>query len=197
MIGTQMIAKGLNFDNVTLVGVMSADQGLYSNDFRAGEKTFSLLTQVIGRCGRGDKPGEAVIQTFTPDNEIIRLAAAQDYEAFYHAEIDMRKLQNAPPFTHWAALTASGRKEEQVLNALRKCRQILSVMLEQNGEQAELLGPVPLPVVKVSDRFRYCLQIRCRINRSIRQILSSMLITCSQDKEMRDVSFFVDNEAGS
>lgn len=197
MIGTQMIAKGLNFDNVTLVGVMSADQGLYSNDYRAGEKTFSLLTQVIGRCGRGDKPGEAVIQTFTPDNEIIRLAAAQDYEAFYHAEIDMRKLQNAPPFTHWAALTASGRKEEQVLNALRKCRQILSVMLEQNGEQAELLGPVPLPVVKVSDRFRYCLQIRCRINRSIRQILSSVLITCSQDKEMRDVSFFVDNEAGS
>ena len=83
------------------------------------------------------------------------------------------------------------------MNALRKCRQILSVMLEQNGEQAELLGPVPLPVVKVSDRFRYCLQIRCRINRSIRQILSSVLITCSQDKEMRDVSFFVDNEAGS
>ena len=197
MIGTQMIAKGLNFDNVTLVGVVSADQGLYTNDYRAGEKTFSLLAQVIGRCGRGEKPGEAVIQTFTPDNEIIRLAAAQDYEAFYHAELEMRKMQNAPPFYHWAALTASGRDEERVLNALRKCRQMLGAMLEQSGEQAELLGPVPLPVVKVSDRFRYRLQIRCRINRNIRQILSSVLIACSKDKEMRDVSFYVENEAGS
>ena len=197
MIGTQMIAKGLNFENVTLVGVVSADQGLYTNDFRAGEKTFSLLAQVIGRCGRGEKPGEAVIQTFTPDNEIIRLAAAQDYEAFYHAELEMRSIQNAPPFCQWVALTASGRNEEKVLNALRKCRRMLGAMLEQCGEQAELLGPVPLSVVKVSDRFRYRLQIRCRINKNIRQILSSVLIACSQDREMRDVSFYVENEAGS
>ena len=197
MIGTQMIAKGLNFNNVTLVGIVSADQGLYTNDFRAGEKTFSLLAQVIGRCGRGEKPGEAVIQTFTPDNEIIRLAASQDYEAFYRAELEMRRIQNAPPFCHWAALTASGKSEERVLNALRKCRQMLGAMLEQSGEPAELLGPVPLSVVKVSDRFRYRLQIRCRINKNIRQILSSVLIACSQNREMRDVNFYVENEAGS
>ena len=106
-------------------------------------------------------------------------------------------MQNAPPFFHWAALTASGKNEERVLNALRKCRQMLGAMLEQNGEPAELLGPVPLPVVKVSDRFRYRLQIRCHVNRAVRQILSSALIACSQDREMRDVSFYVENEAGS
>ena len=138
-----------------------------------------------------------MIQTFTPDNEIIRLAASQDYEAFYRAELEMRRIQNAPPFCQWAALTASGKSEERVLNALRKCRQMLGAMLEQSGEPAELLGPVPLSVVKVSDRFRYRLQIRCRINKSIRQILSSVLIACSQDREMRDVSIYVENEAGS
>ncbi len=197
MVGTQMIAKGLNFENVTLVGVISADQGLYANDYRAGEKTFSLLAQVIGRCGRGDRPGEAMIQTFTPDSEIIRLAATQDYEAFYRAEIEMRRLQNAPPFLHWAALSASGKEEDQVLSSLRKCRVMLENMLQQQGEEAELLGPVPMSVVKVNDRYRYRLQIRCRMNRTIRRILSAVLTACGQDREMRNVSFYVENEAAS
>ena len=196
MIGTQMIAKGLNFENVTLVGVVSADQGLYSNDFRAGEKTFSVLAQVIGRCGRGEKPGEAVIQTFTPENEIIRLAAEQDYERFYSAELEMRSVQNAPPFYNWVALSASGRKEDQVLHALQRCRVMLENLLAQKGEQAELLGPIPLAVVKVSDRFRFRIQIRCRLNKNIRQILSAVLIACSRDREMRDVCFYVENEPG-
>ena len=196
MIGTQMVAKGLNFDNVTLVGVVSADQGLYSNDFRAGEKTFSVLAQVIGRCGRGEKPGEAVIQTFTPENEIIRLAAEQDYERFYQAELDMRRVQNAPPFSNWVALSASGRSEEQVLRSLQRCRQMLEALFTQKGEQAELLGPIPMAVVKVSDRYRFRIQIRCRLNKNIRQILSSILIACSQEREMRDVYFYVENETG-
>jgi primosomal protein N' (replication factor Y) len=195
MIGTQMIAKGLNFENVTLVGVVSADQGLYANDWRAGERTFSLLAQVIGRCGRGDKPGEALIQTFTPDSEIIRLAAAQDYEAFYRAELEMRRLQNAPPFFQWAALSASGEDEERVLTSLRTCRGMLQKLLDEQGEEAELLGPVPLSVVKVSDRYRFRIQIRCRMNRRIRQILSAVLIACAQDRTMRRVSFYIENEA--
>ena len=196
MIGTQMIAKGLNFENVTLVGVVSADQGLYSNDFRAGERTFSVLAQVIGRCGRGEKPGEAVIQTFTPDNEIIRLAAGQDYESFYQAELDMRRVQNAPPFYDWIAFSASGRNEDQVLQSLNKCRRMLETLFSQKGELVELLGPIPMAVVKVSDRYRFRIQIRCRMNRNIRQILSAVLIACSQEREMRDVSFYIENETG-
>ena len=196
MIGTQMIAKGLNFENVTLVGIVSADQGLYSNDFRAGEKTFSVLAQVIGRCGRGNKTGEAVIQTFTPENEIICMAARQDYEHFYSAEIDMRRVQNAPPFFNWVALSASGGKEEQVFRSLQTCRQMLEKLLAQNDEHAELMGPIPFPVVKVSDRFRFRIQIRCRLNKTIRQILSAILIACSQDREMRNVYFYVENETG-
>ena len=196
MIGTQMIAKGLNFDNVTLVGVVSADQSLYLNDYRAGERTFALLAQVIGRCGRAEKPGEAIIQTFTPENETIKLAAAQDYEAFFHAEIEMRKIQNAPPFYHWVEFCASGKNEEQVLLALCKSRQMLEALLSEKGEQAELLGPVPLAVVKVSDRFRFRLHIRCRLNKTIRQIMSAVLIACSQDRKMRNVAFYIENESG-
>jgi len=108
MVGTQMVTKGLNFENVTLVGVVSADQSLYSGDYRSGERTFSLITQVVGRSGRGQKPGRAIIQTFTPENEIILQAARQDYEAFYHSEIELRKLQNTPPFSQLLSVTVSG-----------------------------------------------------------------------------------------
>ena len=111
MIGTQMITKGLNFDRVTLVGVLSADQSLYSSDFRAGERTFSLITQVVGRSGRGKKQGRAVIQTFTPENQTILQAAKQDYEDFYSSEIELRRLQNAPPVVDRYTITASGQTE--------------------------------------------------------------------------------------
>ncbi|MBQ9663998.1 MAG: primosomal protein N' [Oscillospiraceae bacterium] len=197
MVGTQMIAKGLNFDNVTLVGVISADQGLYSNDYRAGEKTFSLLTQVIGRCGRSTKPGEAYIQTYTPDNEIIRLAAQQDYESFYEAEIEMRRMQKAPPFENWVGLTATGVREDQLLHALKKCRAQLESVFAAEGETVEILGPIPMAVVKVSDRYRYRLQLRCKLNKNIRRILASTLISCSQDPEMKKLSFYVENDASS
>ena len=106
MVGTQMVTKGLNFENVTLIGVISADQSLYCGDYRSGERTFSLITQVIGRSGRGSKPGRAIIQTFTPQNEIIRLAAAQDYDGFYNTELSLRRLQNTPPFADIIAITA-------------------------------------------------------------------------------------------
>jgi primosomal protein N' (replication factor Y) len=99
MVGTQMVTKGLNFDNVTLVGVLLADQCLYAGYFRAGERTFSLITQVMGRGGRSARPGRAVIQTFTPDNPVIRCAARQDYDAFYVQELALRRLQRFPPFT--------------------------------------------------------------------------------------------------
>lgn len=103
LVGTQMVAKGLDFENVTLAAVVSVDQQLYNDDFRSLERTFSLLTQVVGRSGRGEHPGKAVIQTLTPENEIIRLAAKQDYDAFYNTEIRMRKLMIYPPFAIYAS----------------------------------------------------------------------------------------------
>ena len=115
LVGTQMVAKGLDFENVTLVGAIAPDLSLYVDDFRAGERTFSLLTQVVGRAGRGDKQGRAVIQTFTPDNDVIRCAAQQDYDGFYAQEIQLRRLRNDPPFAQRVVVAASGSEEGAVL----------------------------------------------------------------------------------
>ncbi len=196
MIGTQMIAKGLHFDNVTLVGVISADQSLYSNDFHAGERTFSLITQVIGRCGRGVKPGEAFIQTYTPNNEILRLAARQDYQAFFHRELEMRRIQNAPPFYDWVALSASGKNEAAVLSTLNLCGQMLKKMLMAE-DAVQIWGPVPHSVLKVNDHFRYRIQICCHAGRRIRQLLSSVLVACEKERKMNKVALFVENDPGN
>ncbi len=110
LLGTQMIAKGLDFENVTLAGVLDADLSLYSGDFRAGERTFSLLTQAVGRSGRRDKAGRAVIQTYTPENRVIQAAASQDYEAFYRYEIEMRQALMAPPFQDRYQVSFRGRE---------------------------------------------------------------------------------------
>ena len=196
MVGTQMVTKGLNFDNVTLVGVLAADQSLYSGDYRAGERTFSLITQVVGRSGRGSKPGRAVIQTFTPENQTIRQAASQNYEDFYASEIELRRMQNAPPLCKLYALTASGLNEEQVL----RCSHMLRKMLEISVARlpgVSVLGPAPLPVVKVNNRFRYRITITCQDGAQIRSILSQAIITCSQDKRYKGVSVFADNDPGN
>ena len=164
MVGTQMVTKGLNFPNVTLVGVISADQSLYAGDYRAGERTFSLITQVVGRSGRGDKPGRAVIQTFTPENETIRYAADQDYESFFESEIELRRLQNAPPFKNIFSLTVTGVDEEQV----EKCCAYLSEWLRNicSGKpEIDILGPAPLPVVRVNNRYRYRINVCCESER--------------------------------
>ena len=193
MIGTQMITKGLNFDRVTLVGVLSADQSLYSSDFRAGERTFSLITQVVGRSGRGEKQGEAFIQTFTPDHEIIQLAAQQDYESFYQRELEMRRLQNAPPFFDWIAFSASGTDEALVLNVLQRCKWMLQNSFS-DSESVQVLGPVPMSIVKMNDRFRYRLQICCHNSPRVRQILSSVLTACGKMKESKQVSVYIEND---
>ena len=193
MVGTQMVTKGLNFDNVTLVGVLAADQSLYSGDYRAGERTFSLITQVVGRSGRGEKPGRAIIQTFTPNNQTIRQAAAQDYDAFYAPEIELRRLQNAPPLCQMFSLTASGQNEEQVLTAVRILRKLLEASVRDIPDTA-ILGPAPLPVVKVNNRYRYRINITCQEAGKLRKILSQTIITAGQDKRFRGVSVFADNE---
>ena len=193
MIGTQMVTKGLNFENVTLVGVLSADQSLYSGDFRASEKTFSLITQVIGRSGRGQKAGRAVIQTFTPSSEVIRQAARQDYDAFYQSEIRLRKLQDSPPFSDLLCVTASGAEERAVVEACRFVKNRLGFLLRQK-EKAELLGPTPLAVVRVNNRFRYRVILKCRSDPAIRSAVSGVITECSTDKRFRGISFYADSD---
>ena len=193
MIGTQMVTKGLNFENVTLVGVLSADQSLYSGDFRAAERTFSLITQVIGRSGRGQKAGRAVIQTFTPSSEVIRQAARQDYDAFYQSEIILRKLQDSPPFSDLLSVTASGVEERAVVDACRFVKNRLCFLLGQK-EKTEFLGPTPLTVVRVNNRFRYRIIIKCRSDSAIRNAVSGVITECSTDKRFRGISFYADND---
>ncbi len=193
MVGTQMVTKGLNFENVTLVGVVSADQSLYSGDYRAGERTFSLITQVVGRSGRGEKAGRAVIQTFTPENETILQAARQDYLEFYNSEIEMRKLQNTPPFSQLLSITASGFSEEHVFMACRHIKKRLEE-LTQPQSKTFVLGPAPLAVVKVNNRYRYRVMIYGDIDAKIRSVVAGVVIETSTDKRFSDVSVFADND---
>ena len=198
LLGTQMVAKGLDFDNVTLVGVLSADLGLYMDNYRAAERTFSLLTQVVGRAGRGSKDGRAVIQTFTPDNEVIVSAAGQDYNAFYSSEIKMRRARRYPPFADIFTLTISGQNEGAVLRAavqLREgMRQALSYPSLANL-QTELLGPAPAPVLKVNNRYRYRLFWVGRNDHATREIIAYYVRAFHQKKENRGMNLFVDCNA--
>jgi primosomal protein N' (replication factor Y) len=191
MVGTQMVTKGLDFPNVTLVGVISADQSLYSGDYRANERTFSLITQVVGRSGRGETPGRAVIQTFTPQNQVILQAAKQDYAGFFKSELELRRVQWCPPFSDLFCITASGVDEDSVLHCLLKARDILMSQLK-NRSGIRILGPAPLPVVKVNNRFRYRVTLACNDEKSIRELVSSVIIHCSKSNEFRGVSLFGD-----
>ena len=195
MVGTQMVTKGLNFENVTLVGVLCADQSLYAGDYRAGERTFSLITQVVGRSGRGSKPGRALIQTFTPDNQTIRQAARQDYDDFYASEIELRRLQNAPPVVDRYTVTAAGQNEEQVEWTIRYVRDLLALAAKAIPGTT-VLGPAPLGVVKVNDRYRYRVNMIGRDSAAIRRSISAAVIECSTDKRFRGVSVFADHDPG-
>jgi primosomal protein N' (replication factor Y) len=191
MIGTQMVAKGLNFDNVTLVGVLFADQSLFSGDYRAGERCFSLLTQVIGRSGRAERKGRAVIQTFTPENPIIRFAAKQDYEAFYQRELEVRQMQRCPPFAQLLTLTVIGADELQILRACEQIRELLRRSMQ--GEQGvDVLGPAPYPVVKAAGKYRYRLTIRSSRNAPVHGHVTKLLNYCNREREFRGISVYAD-----
>jgi len=193
MVGTQMVTKGLNFENVTLVGVISADQSLYAGNYRAGERSFSLITQVVGRSGRGEKPGRAVIQTFTPENETIVQAAKQDYPAFYRSEIEIRKLQHSPPFCELLAVTVSGMNEEHVYLACRAIRLRLEGILGKD-QSAEILGPAPLSVVKVNNRYRYRTMIYGRQNAGLRGTVAGVVMEFCRDRQYADLAIYADND---
>ena len=195
LIGTQMVAKGLNLPNVTLVGVLDADLSLYTGGYRAGETTFNMLTQVVGRAGRGDTPGQAVIQTLVPEHQIIKLAAKQDYDGFYELEIGLRRVQNAPPFGDVATITFSGMEETAVLRGAAKFRDSLLMSLKNHAYQSincTVLGPAPCPVPKINYHFRYQLTLRCRMDRELRLLIAYLLRQFGLDKQNRQVAAFAD-----
>ena len=195
LVGTQMVAKGLNLPNVTLVGALDADLSLYAEGFRAAETTFNMLTQVVGRAGRGDTAGRAMIQTAVPEHRVIALAARQDYDGFYDLEIGLRRMQKCPPFGDLVTVTFTGQEEGAVLRGAVKLRDSLRACLSQPqyaGEDWSLLGPAPCPVPKINYHYRYRLTLRCRLNRQLRTLLAHMLRQFSADRENRGVTVFAD-----
>lgn len=195
LLGTQMVAKGLDFEDVTLVGAIDADLSLYADSYRAAERTFSLITQVVGRAGRGEKPGRAVVQTWSPDNDVITLAARQDYDAFYESEKQVRRFLRFPPFTDLYRLTVSGPEEAAVVRACTVLCQSLEPWLAAqrlDGQEGEVLGPAPAPVVRVNDRYRYRILVKCRASREVRALLAQLLRTAQLDPANRRLSLWLD-----
>ena len=199
LLGTQMVAKGLDFENVTLVGVLCADVSLYIDNYRAPERTFSLLSQVVGRAGRGSKQGRAIIQTFTPENEVIRAAAAQDYDAFYESEIRMRRLRRYPPFADLFSFTVTGADESRVIRAAKALRDALGYAVERREElkplSIEVLGPAGASVVKVNNRYRYRVFLVGKGCPALRRLVAEYLYAFYQHKENRGLDIFADCNA--
>ena len=195
LIGTQMVAKGLDMPNVTLVGVLDADLSLYTDSFRSAETTFNMLTQVVGRAGRGNAMGRAIIQTMVPEHPVITLAAKQDYEGFYAMESEMRRIQGMPPFGDLAYITVTGEEEARVLRGAAILRDSLLSCLKEpqyKDEQCTVLGPAPCPVPKINYNFRYRLTLRCRMTKPLRQLLGHLLRSFSKDPQNRGISAFAD-----
>ncbi len=194
MIGTQMVAKGLNFPNVTLVGVLSADQMLYSDDYRSYERAFSLLTQVVGRSGRGDLQGKAIIQTFTPENPTILLASKQDYDSFYKNEILLRKAMLYPPFSDICMVGFVGENEKKTENAAHEFTKLL--IERAKGEYSHIplrvLGYSSATINRINNKYRYKCVMKFRNSPDFRKMLSDLLITYGKDKRFSSVTAYVD-----
>lgn len=194
LLGTQMVAKGLDFENVTLVGVINADQQLNNDDFRSQERTFDLLTQVVGRAGRGQYKGTAVIQTCNPENDVIQIAARQDYDAFFKDELKTRKMLIYPPYCDICLIGFIGENEPKVRVASQKYTDRLKGKL--SGEYKDLkiiaLGPMTARVSKISNKFRYRLILKCKNTKRFRALMNELLKYTGTDRAYNDVSVYID-----
>jgi len=194
LLGTQMVAKGLDFANVTLVGVVNIDQQLYFDDYRALERSFSLLTQVAGRAGRGEHPGLALIQTINPFNEVIQQAARQDYPAFFAGEIQMRKLMTYPPYCDICLLGVVGENEQGVKSGAKYILEQLKRLTsgEYQSEKLIVLGPMPARVSRVNKKYRWRLLVKCRNTSNFRAMISGILIAFGKDASFSEVTAYAD-----
>lgn len=194
MIGTQMIGKGLDFPRVTLVGVLSVDKALYAGDFRSYERTFSLITQVIGRSGRGSKPGRALLQTFIPDHYVMNLAAEQDYESFYTEEIAIRRAMIFPPVCDMCVFCFAGLDEEIVKKGADAVILLMNEKLRalQPKTPVRVLGPVRCSYGRINGKFRYRIIMKCKNNSEMRSFISDILVSGAALREMNNVSLYAD-----
>ncbi|MGN0666582.1 MAG: primosomal protein N' [Huintestinicola sp.] len=194
MIGTQMIAKGLDFPNVTLVGVLNADKALYSGDFRSYERTFSLITQVVGRCGRGDLRGRALIQTYVPDHYVVRLAADQNYTEFYEQEIAMRRALIYPPFCDVCVVGFSSPLDKCASAAAELFAAMLKEGISSSTEKMPIrvLGPSKCVFERINGKYRYRLIIKCRNNSTFRSFIGDIWKRASKKREFSNVSSYID-----
>ncbi|MGT2935740.1 primosomal protein N' [Streptococcus castoreus] len=190
LLGTQMIAKGLDFPDVTLVGVLNADTSLNLPDFRSSEKTFQLLTQVSGRAGRAHKPGEVLIQTYNPDHYAIRLAKQQDFEAFYRYEMAIRRQMAYPPYYFTVGITLSHRLEEEVI---KKAYQVMGLLKEGLSEHIKILGPTPKPIARTHNLYHYQIILKYRFEDHLEETLNHIL-DWSQEIDNRDLKVIIDHE---
>ena len=193
LLGTQMVAKGLDFEKVSLVGVLGIDSLLFGQGFRAYESVFSLVTQVIGRGGRADIPGRALIQTTVPDHPVLQLAAAQDYEAFYREEITFRKFGLYPPFCAFCVVGFVGDKEPEVLTAAVRFGQLLGETAAQNPKMPlRILGPAPMNIVMLNSKYRYKLTLKCRNDAQFRAVMRQTLDAYDKEKLPAKASVILD-----
>lgn len=194
MLGTQMVAKGLDFSNVTLVGVLGADGLLYSDDYRCYERAFSLLTQVVGRSGRGENPGTALVQTVTPDSSVINLAAMQDYDKFYEQEIMTRKIMIYPPYCELCLIGFVGESKEQVSASAAAFFTKIKSLNEYNYPSVKMiiLGPSPASIPKVNGKYRYRIIIKTKNTSDFRKIISSALCDFGKDRRNKNVTAYAD-----
>lgn len=189
LLGTQMIAKGLDFPNITLVGVLSADTMLHLPDFRASEKTFQLLTQVSGRAGRHQLPGEVVIQTYTPEHYSIELAGSQDYDRFYQQEMMVRKVHQYPPFYYLSLVTVS---HEDLMKAVSVTEKIAKFISSRLSREAVVLGPVASPIPRINDRYRYQCLIKYKKEPELNNALKAILDHYQQEMGSAGLQISVD-----
>ncbi len=194
LIGTQMIAKGLNFPNVTLVGVIDADRSLYSNDYRGHERTYNLITQVIGRSGRGNVEGKAIIQTDSCDNNIFDLIVSQKYEEFYNQEILSRKKLVYPPFCNICAIGIVSNSEELVVKIGNQIFNMIKKLVSKDYQDVKIkmFGPVPEVISKINNKFRYKIFVKHKDNKRFRQLIHVVLTYISKQKQRLKVNVFID-----
>lgn len=198
LIGTQMVAKGLDFKNVTLVGVMAADLSLNIDDYKSAERTFSLITQVCGRAGRGDEPGRAVIQTYTPENSTINFAKNHDYFGFYNEEIMIRKALWYPPFCELIAIQISGHSENMVLSAIRDTSKLIKKRTtEQDFGKVEMLGPAAAMISKIKDRYRYNIMLKCENCDRLNPVLKETIKRFYKNTNSKHLSLVIDKNANN
>ena len=196
LIGTQMVTKGLDFPDVTLVGVISADTMLNIDDYRSQERTFAVLEQVTGRAGRAKGDGHSIIQTYSPDNKAIRLMQMHDYEKFYAEEIKVRKAMWYPPFCEMISVLFTGVSEAMVAQCARSFARYVAP-IKNSTQKIQILGPVPAAITKIKNKYRWRLLIKCENSDRLSRILFDAAAECEKNKNFEKITIVIDKNPNS